>query len=308
LTKANEVNEGTNDSLRETGLFVIPLARWIVYKRVVETKDQELGSAEQQINSDIRRLKKCAWVLFAAGCAAGIYGLFKFSWTDPAQLANLGSFLQGTTVGLWGLAGILLIYIAFLGQKLALFFQAEQLRLAKQELDRQESQLAAQNEVTNRQNFESAFFQLLRLHHEIVNAMEQGKVKGRALFQEWHREMKSPFFAKFEETTSPEEAANLAYSLVYARNQSELAHYFRNLYHIFKFIKRSPIGNKKDYTSIVRAQLSAYELALLHYNCKTESGNKFFDLLQEFELLENMNRELLYEKRYARGATETVKR
>ncbi|MBK8344630.1 MAG: hypothetical protein IPL12_15845 [Bacteroidetes bacterium] len=42
-----------------------------------------------------------------------------------------------------------------------------------------------------------------------------------------------------------------------------MGHYFRNLYHIIKYIDNSNIENKRTYTNFVRAQLSSHELALI---------------------------------------------
>lgn len=47
----------------------------------------------------------------------------------------------------------------------------------------------------------------------------------------------------------------------------------------------------------MRAQLSAFELALLFYNCLSEYGrDKFKPLVEEFGLLKNMRRGLLFEE------------
>ena len=48
------------------------------------------------------------------------------------------------------------------------------------------------------------------------------------------------------------------------------------------------------YTSIVRSQLSKYELVLLFYNCATTCGNeKFKPLVEKYALLKNLDKELL---------------
>ena len=91
----------------------------------------------------------------------------------------------------------------------------------------------------------------------------------------------------------PADPPSVKYSAFYTQHQGALGHYFRNLYHIFKFVKESPIEDKRRYTSLARAELSQYELALLFYNGISPYGEKFKPLIEEFGLLENLNTGLL---------------
>lgn len=76
-------------------------------------------------------------------------------------------------------------------------------------------------------------------------------------------------------------------------------HYFRHLYNIIKFVDKFELGKddfdfKYKYTSLVRAQLSRYELIFLFYNCLSVNGiEKFKPLLEKYSLLKNMRFELL---------------
>jgi hypothetical protein len=81
----------------------------------------------------------------------------------------------------------------------------------------------------------------------------------------------------------------VAYEKFYAENQHEVGHYFRLLYNIVKFVDRSQIANKKFYTNLVRAQLSADELTLLFWNCLSKWGReKFKPLIEEYSLLKTL--------------------
>ncbi len=88
--------------------------------------------------------------------------------------------------------------------------------------------------------------------------------------------------------------------------QDSLGHYFRNLYHIFKYVYFTDLiieEEKRVYSNIVRAQLSSDELVLLFYNSLTPinfSGNKpslgypkFKFLIEHFDVLQNMSKTLL---------------
>jgi putative phage abortive infection protein len=53
------------------------------------------------------------------------------------------------------------------------------------------------------------------------------------------------------------------------------------------------VGNWGSYTSLVRAQLSAYELSFLFYNGICPIAKKFKPLIEEFGLLEHLDKKLL---------------
>ena len=51
---------------------------------------------------------------------------------------------------------------------------------------------------------------------------------------------------------------------------------------------------KYNYTSIVRSQLSDYELIILFYNCLSENGcEKFKPLVETYAIFKNIRRDLL---------------
>jgi hypothetical protein len=99
-----------------------------------------------------------------------------------------------------------------------------------------------------------------------------------------------------DQSKSMQERIEAAYGSFIHHEQSSLGHYFRNLYHIFKFIDESGVKNKQWYASIVRAQLSNHELCLLFYNALMPQNLKFKILIEKYAVLENMNAELLLEK------------
>ena len=78
-----------------------------------------------------------------------------------------------------------------------------------------------------------------------------------------------------------------------------MSHYFRTLYHIIKFVDKSTIENKKQYTSIVRAQLSSYEQVMLFYNCLHDNGNeKFKPLIEKYSLFKNLDTSLIFNQQH----------
>lgn len=109
---------------------------------------------------------------------------------------------------------------------------------------------------------------------------------------------------------SIEEVIN-AYEKLYNTERSNMSHYFRTVYHIFKFIDRADIQDKKQYISITRAQLSSYEQVLIFYNCLHRNGvEKFKPLIEKYAILKNIDSNLLINKNhldsYNKGAYKNL--
>ncbi|MGY8972101.1 MAG: putative phage abortive infection protein [Sphingomonadales bacterium] len=73
--------------------------------------------------------------------------------------------------------------------------------------------------------------------------------------------------------------------------QNDLAHYFRTVYHIVRYVHFSNSSNKQLFISILRAQMRDAEQTLLMYNCSVGKGReKFKDLVEKHSLLHNCSR------------------
>lgn len=164
-------------------------------------------------------------------------------------------------------------------------------------------QLERQNETLRKQNFEDTFFQMLRLHHEIVNSIRiQGVISydGRESFSYLCERLRQEYSIQlernknsitFEKGVESIEFVNGISKEFFSDYQPSIGHYFRNLYNIIKFVDKSNINDKKFYTNLVRAQLSTNELHLLFYNCLSIHGNeKFRPLIEKYALLKNMEK------------------
>jgi hypothetical protein len=227
------------------------------------------------------------------------------------KMANLGSYLQGSTGSLWALAGFFVVFLAFLIQAIQFSEQRKQFKI--------------QTDSIARQNFESSFFQMLNLHNEIVLSMtdvDPNKAgadvaaTGRECFKRWYREFRGGMWGFkvvrdmdgteiFEKIPKNNVERYLAF--YYEAHQAEFGHYFRNLYHLIKFVNEAEalknahpekeyLGRRR-YTSLVRATLSQYELFFLFYNCASPLGSdQFKPLVKKYELLENFNDDDLIKK------------
>lgn len=218
---------------------------------------------------------------------------------------------RGTFGDMFGAVNALFSGLAFAGiiyavllQRKELQLQRRELELTRAELEGQKLQLATQNETLRKQNFEDTFFQLLRLHNDILNAIDLTRKSGPAIDTTRGRDCIKVFYQRFKsdfakhkemsQTGSELERINAAYKDFSRENLSEIGHYFRTLYNIVKFVDRSNVADKRFYTNLIRAQLSSYELALLFYNCLSDLGReKFKPLVEEYSLLKNLPKGLL---------------
>jgi hypothetical protein len=190
--------------------------------------------------------------------------------------------------------------LAFGGLILAILLQRQDLQLQKEELSLTRKEIKAQN-------FESTFFQMLRLHNDIINSIDlrgagSGGVvitTGRDCFVTFKNRLHRLYDSEKKSAVSIDELELVreSYEKFWADNKHELGHYFRYLYRIFKFVDGNDAKNKKLYTSIVRSQLSDQELLLLFYNCLTCHGvDKFKPIAEKYALFDNLPISMLFHK------------
>jgi hypothetical protein len=210
------------------------------------------------------------------------------------------------------------IYIIIL-QKKELLLQHEELEQTREELKKQREEFKEQNETLRRQRFENTFFQMLGLQQKIVESLkyqheyreEFGKDNnGRTIRRKIKKEEtgRDVFYFLFEEEDfeidedgydNLRDAINRKGIEFYNKVKylSCFDHYFRHLYRIIKFIDETQLIEQKEkcqYTNMVRATLSEYELLCLFYNCLSQYGyDKFKPLVEKYTLLKNIRFELL---------------
>ena len=163
------------------------------------------------------------------------------------------------------------------------------------------------------ERFESNFFELLHFHQEITNELllkcnvnmilNPVQEKGKDVFQLLYE---STFIkGKYNGIKDLIKSNSNNWNDAYLNSPiGFLDHYFRFLYRILKYIDDSQqkipemtLSKRYEYTSIVRATLSQYELILLFYNCLSTNGNKQFKLLIErYAIFNNLRVELLATK------------
>ena len=250
--------------------------------------------------------KRGQWHIWVAGGLALtlVVGVWGRVWRQQDGLGS--SPFEAVNALFSGLAFACLL-LALLLQRQELVLQRKELRQTRMQLKGQKEQLTLQNVTMKKQAFESTFFQLLSLHNDIVRSLDlsrlgQGPKHGRDCFELLYRKLRNhgsnPPTHVLDKSTR--ERWSGIYLAFFRDFQGEVGHYFRNLYHIIRFVDRAD-GLRDDerrlYTTLVRAQLSAYELVLLFYNCLTEElgAGKFEQLVHRYALLENLSEALLFD-------------
>lgn len=175
---------------------------------------------------------------------------------------------------------------------------------------------------TSRQNFSNNFFKLIDQHHKLVdniNTQIDGIVeagnpcpsKGRTFFDDLAHRIATDYKylpvtpgLEIESETKPNEEIDVTgvsgkekllriYDHYFHLHQSDIGHYFRNLYRIVRYTEKANFTNKfkVDHIKMLRAQLSNYEILILAYNGLHHYGAKFHRLIEKYELLNNLNTE-----------------
>lgn len=258
---------------------------------------------ETKAQSDIGELSKTIHValiiIIILAVLAGIIVLsfyfYNFTGGLSDEQANWGAF--GDYIG--GALNPIFSFFALIAILLTIVVQSRELNLSTIELTKSAEALKEQSKTLTTQNFENTFFQMIRLHNDIVNGIDlrdnKGNVttQGRDCFKVFYeRRFSRKYNIKYNEQLGASilDIVQTSYQGFFNENQGEIGHYFRNLYTIIRYIDDSTVSDKKKYIRIIRAQLSSYEIALLFYNSLHSVGNKRFKpLIEKYELLENMD-------------------
>jgi Putative phage abortive infection protein len=241
----------------------------------------EISAATTHVN----RLTTLAYVGFSAAIVVVGFFVYKFFGPlsdDPGKWGQFGDYVGGVLNPTFS-------FLALLALLATLGLQIRELRISARELKNSADALVLQNDTLRQQTFEATFFQLLRLHNDIVASMEvlSDSLKGRACFAHYLKQLES--LLRIEAATTNRDRFVLYYDIFYRDHQAALGHYFRLLYNIVKLVKRTEGIDRHFYTNLVRAQLSSAELQLLFYNCLSTWGSeKFKPLVEEFALLKTI--------------------
>ncbi len=219
-------------------------------------------------------------------------------WTiwpvDEFTVAKSGTFGDS-----FGVLTALFSGLAFAGLLITIFYQREDLGLTKEELKLTREEIKAQH-------LETTFFHMLRLQQDIVSGIDlqrqtdggQQETRGRDCFKVFVKRINRFYEDAMKATPQApvDDLVRAAYQTLWEKSQSDLGHYFRSLYNVFKYISEHDFTDKKQYGNIARAQLSDFELVILLYNCTSRNGANFIKYSKEFAIFDNLDVSLLIEE------------
>jgi hypothetical protein len=260
---------------------------------------------------------------------------------DFESYSKFGGSVGGLVGSIWSLAGILLFYLALTEQRKdikinqetlksqikSLDLQIEEYKLQRSELEETRKVLKDQSETFKIQQFESTFFNMMRLLQEIINELkitvDNQSGTGRDFFKvafdnlkkfvhQHNIEIHDPYQAIKKEAfiehlmtkdRTPHSKIDEndfshfklktidTYEDFYNYYHHNLGHYFRFVYNMMKFTVHSNISEEEKfrYINLIQAQMSTYELGLIFYNALSKHGNKMFDWLEKYKFLENID-------------------
>lgn len=264
-----------------------------------------------------------------------------FQWNSKIDLdkaSKLGDFLSGIVGVLWSAAGVLLIY--------STFHEQQKLNSTQKFENSFFNLLSTYHQIVNntshkigsgREFFSEVLCELKRVPStpKFIEAMIQRenitesegfinsyrKRKPNAEFtlsnldsvlaEEFNKidnGIKSKFNDKELNYLFSEEFIKFQYEFVYSKYQEKLGHYFRFIFHLFKYTidEREELKDRVRYINLIQAQMSNDELGLLFYHAFTKmtSSNRndkeFFDWLDKYTFFKNINENSLIDKRHTK--------
>lgn len=258
---------------------------------------------------------------------------------DIQKIGQFGDVFGALNALFSAFAFAVLIFTMFL-QRRELALQREELEHTRNEIRGQKEQLEAQNRTMQRQVFEGSFFAMLGAYQDIVRMLDVRQrgtevvQQGRGCFGFYYGSLRNKYNKVSTDGLSGltsgaqnveerirrlsddvefmqliDVRGGLDVSIVYSyvgfffEHQSSVGHYFRTVYHIYRFIDESslPWEEKQRFARIVRAQLSTYELLLFFYNGLSPYGyKKFWPLANRYEIFQNLDVDLLFDPSHAK--------
>lgn len=232
-------------------------------------------------------------------------------WTISSLVFLFTYKHNGEFGDMFGSVNTLFSGLAFGGIIYTIFLQREDMRVQKKEADKNNAKLQEQIKEINIERFENTFFQMITLHNEITKSITIDNCEGRLAFTKFYEQLKyhKTEFDRFNPVYKEKPSAELEIrdlrkmcDQFFRSNEPIFGHYYRNLYNLYRMVDNNKwiqtTEEKKEYTRIIRSQLSAHEYVLLFYNCFQKKGYKFKFYADKYELFDNMSENLLLSRKH----------
>lgn len=286
-------------------------------KKASASSDHKAGTSKNAFSIGIF---VCASLIVVIVFSALYYHFFMAGDIPGMQIRNQNSAQYWGQLGDFagGLLNPILSFLALMAVLKALALQRAEMRAAQDEARAANLEQKVQSNLYMRQAFESSFFGLLDVHSRILSDM-RCNATGRLVAG---REAVDMMLTALKSSTAYKGAILYSYDIddvtiqneidsFCLRYKAEVGHYFRNLYWILKKIDNGRFGSdpdleeknegfrerrsffdylrKRQYASLVRAQLSEGELALLQLNCLGPYGEGLKEYVEKYSLIKSVD-------------------
>jgi len=238
-----------------------------------------IGTTKDKTSRNLFRLFQTALVFLIFIFIVDLFGLFY----EDASFGTFGDFFGGVL-------NPILTFLTFMGLLITIVIQQKELRDSRIEFKGQKEALQLQQSEMQIQSFDNKFFQMLNLFNDIKKQLH---IEDDELFKQLVSNFKSIMNKK---------DFNERFIEINNQHDTTFKYFFLNLYQLMNYIdtKAPNEDMKKNYTNIIRAQLSKDELILLFYNCigiEKISGNKYIELVNKYAFFEHVTYEDLFFRR-----------
>ncbi|MED3536223.1 putative phage abortive infection protein [Bacillus toyonensis] len=222
-------------------------------------------------------------ILIVVAVCSPIYFYFRYKsygdYTGLAALGPVGDFIGGTTVAFLTAASVVLLIATNIMQRKELKISQEQNQVSIKQADLAREETRITNETMRRQQFETTFFNMLQLHHQIVEGIKVELFRERngelneetcvgrealsglgdickrdiAMVSDSEYNYHTPkvyIDSFFEHSTIEQEKLNKAYGYFQKKYGNNTGHYMRNNYRIVKFIVENVADNEEEQKKI----------------------------------------------------------
>jgi len=243
-----------------------------------------------------------------------LYFVGDFTYSSNMKIEKIGQL--GDT---FNILTSLFTGLAFAGLLISISLQKEELGEVKKEFKEQTKALESQQKEMVIQSFDNKFFQMLNLFNNIIDGLsykrrntsyatarthidytQYGGINAPLpIPEEFHKYEKREVLIRIKNIFEKQLLENqnnfqLSFDYLNREHDTTFKFYFINLYQILKYVDKqfdNDIESAKNYTNIVRAQLSKDELVLLFYNAIGVipfSGKNYKILVEKYAFFEHL--------------------
>lgn len=154
-----------------------------------------------------------------------------------------------------------------------------------------------QLKIARNQQFDSTYFNMLRVQREIYEKINQKKTTFVDMAQDIENTLSIDFTTRIENSDIKffKKAYGDALKQIGTSN-GDIMHYFRHMYHVITFVNDSNVDwpMKKKYISLIQAQMSNEELLVMCFNVihycynKTTENEEYIKLLDDYHFFKNL--------------------